>query len=133
LKALAIMLETDMPLPEALVLLGRCRYFHGIVRKRLLRARDAVERGEPLPESLYREGLLPGNMVPLVESSIRGRNLPWALAQLGESLAQRSVRLTQRLTMLFFPTAVMATGLLVCFVALGIFMPLIRLISELPV
>jgi type IV pilus assembly protein PilC len=132
LKGLAILLETGKPVPEALGLLMESGYFESVVQRRLQAVRTAVEQGEPLPVVLNRHGLLPDSMVPLVQAAGRANTLPWALAELGENQAIRTVRLARRLTMAIFPIAIAVIGLGVAVVALGMFMPLVELISELP-
>ena len=133
LKGLAILLKTGKPVPRALHLLTDSGYFPSLVQSRLETVRNAVEHGQPLPESLYQNGLLPISMVPLLQAAARANNLPWALGELGESYARRNVRLAQRLIMAVFPISVMAIGLVVALIAFGMFLPLVDLISELPV
>jgi type II secretory pathway component PulF len=133
LKALAILLDTGKPIPQALSLLVESGYFSGTVRRRLGAVRTAVEQGQSLPESLYRNGLLPRSMVPLLQAAGRANNLPWALGELGESHAKRMFRLARQLTLTIFPLSIVAMGLGIAAIALGMFLPLVTLISELPV
>jgi type II secretory pathway component PulF len=130
LKGLALLLETSMPLPQALSVLYDSGFFPVVIRNRLRALRSAVERGEPLPENLYRCGLLPRHMLPLVQAAERAQTLPWAIAELGDSLAKRVSRLTYRLTMTVFPLTVMALGVLVGVVAVAMFWPLVKLLTE---
>jgi type IV pilus assembly protein PilC len=101
------------------------------VRRRLLKAGRSVQDGEPLADSLRRSGLLQRSMVPFVEAAERVRNLPWALAELGETLADRTVRVLRRLSQFLAPLLVMAVGLLVGVIVLGMFMPIVDLVSRL--
>jgi type II secretory pathway component PulF len=132
LKALAIILETGKPVPQALGMLLESGYFPEAVRQRLLAVQNGVEQGQPLPDLLYQNGLLPWALVPLLQAAGRANNLPWALNELGDSLAKRTVRLAQRLTMAIFPVSVLAIGLVVALIALGLFMPLVHALSEFP-
>jgi type IV pilus assembly protein PilC len=132
LKTLALLLETEHTVPEALDVLEQSGYFWGTVQRRLRLVRFRVALGEPLFEQLCRQGLLPGHMIPLLQAAERARNLPWALNELGESLGARTFRLAHRLTMTVFPAAVMAVGLLVGFFAYAMFSPLVTVLSEMP-
>src|SRR5262249_34317859 len=133
LKALAILLKIGKPVPQALELLMESGYFPTVVRLRLEAVRNGVQQGQPLSETLYQNGLLPLSMVPLVQAAGRADNLAWALGELGESQAKRAVHLARRLIMAVFPITLMAIGLGVAFIAFGMFLPLVTLISELPV
>lgn len=130
LKMLAILLEVGTPLPEALALLAESGVVAPTVRRRLVAAQRRVEQGEPLADSLHRAGLLPAAMVPLVQAAERARNLPWALSELGETLADRAVRGLRRASQAVFPVLIVALGVFVGFIALGMFMPLIDLITR---
>jgi protein transport protein HofC len=131
LRMLGILLEVDRPLPESLAVLADSGYFKGVARRRLEAARSAIEQGEALAPALNRFGLLPARMVALVQAAQRAQNVPWALTELGEHLAQRALRVMRRMTLVFFPAAVVGAGLLVAVVALAWFLPLVKLITEL--
>lgn len=130
LRMLGLLLGAGKPVPEALTIIIDSWYFRGTTRKRLIRARTAVEQGNSLADSLYNHGLLPQHMYALVQAAERARHLPWALSELGDTLARRAVRISQRLSLAIFPIAVLAVGIFVACVAFGMFMPLITLINE---
>lgn len=132
LRSLALLLETGVPVPRALAALGASGYFTGPAGRRLEAARVDVERGEPLADALERRGLLPAAMTLLVRAAEKARNLPWALTELAETLGTRSVRLAQRLSMLVAPLTVVLVGALVGFFVVGMFLPLVTLIAEMP-
>jgi type IV pilus assembly protein PilC len=131
LRMLAVLLEANQPVPDALALLADSGYFPSVARRRLRVVRRRVEQGEPLADSLRRGRLLPKAMVPLVQAAERMRNLPWALAELGENLAQRTVQLMRRISLVVFPLIVAVIGLLVGFIVIGMFIPLVDLIWRL--
>jgi type IV pilus assembly protein PilC len=131
LKALAALLETNTPVPRALALLADSEGFAPVAQRRLRTVCRRVEQGEPLADSLRRGGLLPASLVPLVQAAERAHNLPWALAELSETLADRIVRALRRFSQLVSPLLVLAIGVLVGFIVLGMFMPLIDLMTRL--
>jgi type II secretory pathway component PulF len=131
LRMLGTLLEVGRPAPESLALLAEAGEFPPVVRRCLASAQRAVQRGEPLDRALRRAGLLPASMAPLVQAAGRSRTLPWALGELGDLLAGRAVRVARRVSLVAFPALVVAVGALVCFIVLGMFMPLIQLLTRL--
>ncbi len=131
LQALAFLLRARRPAPEALGLLATSEEFVPAARRRLADARQRVEQGEPLAESLWRGRILPRAMVPLLTTAERAGNLPWALAEIADVLAQRTARRVQRFSLAFFPVPVVGVGVMVGVIVLGLFMPLIALIEGL--
>jgi type II secretory pathway component PulF len=131
LQALAFLLQMEQPAPTALGVLAESGCFIGPARRRLNAARRRVERGEPLADSLQREKVLRQAMVPLLRTAERVGNLPWALAELADLVAQRLARRAKRLGMALSPVPVVGVGVLVGVIALGLFMPLITLIEGL--
>jgi type II secretory pathway component PulF len=131
LSMLGILLETERPLPQALDLLADSGYFRAPANQRLERVRQSVERGDPLAPALNRQGLLPTRMVPLVQTAERTRTLPNTLVMLGTHLAERAANVIRRFSMIIFPLVVIAFGVLIGYIALAWFLPLIKMITEL--
>jgi type IV pilus assembly protein PilC len=129
LRTLGILLEAGKPVPEALAILIASGQLPAEARRRLRVARSRAEQGEALADCLYRAGLLPRTMAPLVRAAERARTLPWALTELGDHLSLRSSRVLQRASMVLAPTIVVAIGVLVGFLVEGMFLPLIKLID----
>jgi type IV pilus assembly protein PilC len=129
LRMLGLMLDAGKPVPEALDLLSQSGYFAPAARRQLRGVRKRVEQGETLADSLRRRKLLPKAMAPLVQAAERMRNLPWALKELGENRIGRLQRVLQRLSMGLTPVFVIAIGLMVGFIALGMFTPLVTLVT----
>jgi type IV pilus assembly protein PilC len=129
LQALAFLLRVQKPVPAALSLLAESGAFPGVARRRLRAVRRRIEAGEPLAESLNRGHIIPGAVVPLVRTAARAGNLAWALGELADVLAQRAVRRVQRLGILLSPLPVVGLGVLVGFIVLGLYAPLIYLIE----
>ena len=131
LKMLSVMLDAGLPAPTGVEELAHAGYFRGLLCRRLKKVVQDLDQGEPLAETLYRRGFLSRAMVSLVKASERIHNLPWVLSELGDNLAQRMVRRLLRLSQLFAPISVLAVGVLVGAIVLGMFMPLIRIIARL--
>jgi type II secretory pathway component PulF len=131
LQALAVLLQIGRPAPEALGQLAARGGLVGGARRNLEAVRWRVAQGEPLAESLCRGRVLPWAMVPLLRTAERVGNLPWALTQIADLLAERAARRVQRLGLVLFPVPVVGMGILVGVIVVGVFMPLITLIDGL--
>lgn len=131
LQTLGIMLETGKPLPEILERLNASGLLPTAVRGRANRLAADLTQGQPLPASLVRCGLATASMRPLIESAQRAQNLPWALHELGDTLARRSARNSHRIAMVLFPLTIFACAALVAGVAVALFSPLVALMESL--
>jgi type II secretory pathway component PulF len=129
LQMLGVLLEAGKTVPDALTVLIGSGYFGQGVRRRLAAVRHQVEQGEPLAPALERHGLLPASMTALLQAAERARNLPWALSELGGHLNQRAAVLVGRISMVLFPLSVFLVGLLVGFVVVGMFLPLLKIME----
>jgi general secretion pathway protein F len=130
LKMLSLLVAADKPIPEALKLLADSGRFAPIVRWQLRRAYRLAMNGMPLAECLRKRSLLTRRMVPLITASERVQNLPWALSALGDTLAGRTMRTVQRLSLALNPVIVVALGCMVVFVVLGMYMPVVELLVQ---
>jgi type II secretory pathway component PulF len=131
LRMLGALFAVGRPAPEALGLLESAPDIPAVVRRRIEKAQKSVRRGEPLAGALGNAGLLPTGMIPLVAVSERTRTLPNTLSELGDLLAGRAVRVIRRVSMVVAPILVVAIGLLVCYLALAVFKPLIEVLTRL--
>ncbi len=131
LQMLGVLLNAGTPAPAAIGLLADSGYFAAVVRRRLRRAEERLQQGEPLAESLRRAGVLPAALTPVVSAAQRMHNVPWVLAELGETLIDRTIRSMRRLSQFISPVCVVALGSVVAFVVLGMFMPLITIMTKL--
>jgi type II secretory pathway component PulF len=130
LKMLSLLVSAGKPIPESLTLLADSGQFALIVRLQLRRAQGLAVNGTPLAESLRRRSLLTRSMVPLLSAAERVQNLPWALAALGETLAGRSMRTVQRISLALSPITLVALGVMVGIVVFCMFTPLVDLLSR---
>ena len=131
LRTLGRLLAVGRTVPQALDFLAASGDLPGVARRRVGAAAAGVGRGDPLAQSLRAAGLLPASMAPLVQASERTGTLPAALLELGEHLAGRAFRVVRRASMLVSPLLVMAVGTVVGFIAIGMFTPLIHLLTSL--
>jgi type II secretory pathway component PulF len=131
LQVLGLMLETKKPLPEILDCVLDSELLPKVVAVRAAELAQALDQGEPLAPSLVESGLAPASVQGLIVSAEKAQNLPWALQELGDTLARRSARLSYWLAMSFFPLGIVACACLVALFALGMFLPLVKLMESL--
>ncbi len=130
LDALALAVQRNQPLPEALAALARY-YPRASIRRRLFGALAEVRSGADWAETLHRRGLIGEADRAVLQAAQRVGNLGWALAELADSNRRRLLYRLQALVQVIFPVLVIAFGLAVFFVFAGYFLPLVRLIGGL--
>lgn len=131
LRLLGLLLAAGKTVPESLHILAEADYFAPVAQRRLREAARRVEQGEPLAASLSAGRLVPGTLAPLVQAAEHLRNLPWALAEIGEHLANRTIRLIRRMSLLISPATVFAVGIIIGFGVVAMFIPILQLMESL--
>jgi protein transport protein HofC len=101
------------------------------VRERLTRVELAVEGGSSAWQALLQEGIIRRREAAVLESAQRVGNLPWALSMVADRIDTRHQYLVQWWFEVLRPWLVIAIGLVVAFICIGMFMPLIKLINDL--
>ena len=128
-RSLAISLDAGLPMIQALNLLSRAAG-NEYLAERLLRLRDAVERGESLSRAATTAGIFP----PLVLQMIGVGEETGELTRLLEEVAgfyQREVDYQLRnLSALIEPVLLIGVGGMVLILALGVFLPLWNMIGQ---
>jgi MSHA biogenesis protein MshG len=129
IRSLAISLEAGLPMIQALTLLARSAGNAHLAEK-LIRLRDAVERGESLSRAAAAVGIFP----PLVLQMVAVGEETGELTQLLEEVAgfyQREVDYRLRnLTSMIEPLLIVVVGVMVLVLALGVFLPLWDMIGK---
>jgi MSHA biogenesis protein MshG len=122
-RSLAISLDAGLPMIQALTLLARSAG-NEYLGERLLRLRDAIERGDSLSRAATAAGIFP----PLVLQMISVGEETGELTRLLDEVAgfyQREVDYRLRnLSALIEPLLIVGVGGLVLILALGVFLPL---------
>ena len=130
LRLLGLLLAAGKTVPESLRILADSDYFAPVAQRRLREVGRRVEQGEPLAVCLSGGRLVPAAFAPLVQAAEQLRNLPWALTELGEHIAGRTIRLIRRLSLLVAPVTVFAVGLIIGFGVIAMFVPLLQLMES---
>ena len=128
-RSLSISLEAGLPIIQALTLLSRSSG-NEYLAERLVRLRDAVERGEPLSNAAGGTGIF----TPLVLQMVLVGEETGELGQLLGEVAgyyQREVDFRLRnLTAMLEPLLIIGVGAMVLILALGVFLPMWNMIGK---
>lgn len=130
LRCLGIAIGGGRPLTASLKTLADhfpCRP----IRMRLQGVASDVSRGQDVWQSLLRERLLRHEEVELIFAADRAGNLPWALEELASGIERRTVFRIRAVFEFLQPAVIVAAGLVVMFINVAFFMPLVKLIGDL--
>ena len=128
LSMLGISMLTQEVMPWVLGFLKGSSYFPKPAMRQIDDLASRMEKGEPFAASMRESGWVPSHMVPLMESAQRVGNLPWALSEAGTQRNRLAFVSSQRLTFTLFPILLLILGLVVGFIAVAMFLPLVELI-----
>jgi type IV pilus assembly protein PilC len=131
LGLLSVIVETGKPIPDGIRTLIDWGHFSSIAQRRLKLAWHHVEAGGDWVPGLSRYGLLPRAMVPLLQTAEHAHELPWALADLADLLAERTVQSLRRASIVLGPILLLGIGAFVGYMVVGMFIPLVELINQL--
>lgn len=101
----------------------------GRAADRMLKLRELLERGEPVPAALERTRLLSRRDAAFLRSATTAGHPDWALRQLAEHLDNRRAQRQQRHSLIIACSLQIFVGLIVLWFSLAFFMPLVKLIS----
>ena len=102
-----------------------------LLQRRAAAIRYSLTQGASCWSLLEREGFLHTREVVLIEAAQRANNLPWALETLADSLDRRWLFRLAAVMELLRPVSILMLGAVIAFVAVGLFMPLVKLLNDL--
>lgn len=130
LRSLSRAIAQQVPLDQALMSMAT---FAGplSLREKLAWAADETQDGSPEWLSLQKSGFLNDHEKVLLETAQRTGNLQWVLETLATNMERRwSFRLNAILELLH-PLLLIAIAIVVGFICLALFMPLVKLLNDL--
>ena len=130
LRALSLVIESKKPIAMGLSTLSN-HYPTKWVRRRLIRVETNVRLGADWINALWRAGLIRRTDAEVLGSAASVGNLPWALRELAETSERRQIVRIRSLLQTLFPLVVIMIGLAVAVLALGYFLPIVKLIGKL--
>ncbi len=130
MRALAQCVEQKIPLDQALNSIAK---HPGPIRlrDRLAWAVDSLQSGTPSWQTLQAAGLLKHSETLVLETAEQTGNLPWALETLATNLEHRSAFRLSAFMEFVRPILLIGMSLIVGFVAIAMFLPLVKLLNDL--
>jgi len=128
-RSLSISLQAGLPMIQALTLLSRSAG-NEYLAERLLRLRDAVERGDSLSRAATTSGIFPSLVLQMMLVGEETGELTRLLEEIA-GFYQREVDYRLRnLTAMIEPVLIVGVGGLVLILALGVFLPMWNMIAK---
>ncbi len=130
LRALAVGSERQTPLPEILSTLAN-KHPMGSVWLKLRKVETRLQQGANWCDAMRSCGLIRSGEAAILQAAQRAGNLPWALREIAGRAEERLMYRLQVLLQVLSPIIVVGLGMIVAFIVVAIFLPLVKLISEL--
>jgi type II secretory pathway component PulF len=103
----------------------------GRAARALSGVRQRINAGSDCWQSLCDQGFLNRRELAFLESSARTRHLDWGLLHLARSVEHRRGRWLTLIGQVLQPVIVLAIGLIVGFIVIALFLPLIKMLNDL--
>lgn len=130
LRILGVVIQAGRPLVGALSTMAR-HHQSPTVRNHLLFIRNEVERGDEAFALLFETGFLRRSEARILEAAQRAGNLPWALEELSGSIERDASYRMAFVMEIIRPVFLLAVAVCVGIFAIGMFLPLVKLINDL--
>lgn len=128
-RSLSISLEAGLPMIQALTLLSRSAG-NEYLADRLLRLRDAVERGDSLSRAATTSGIFPSLILQMMQVGEETGELTRLLEEIAGFYQREVDYRLKNLTALMEPLLLVGVGGMVLILALGVFLPMWNMIAK---
>jgi len=128
-RSLAISLQAGLPMIQALTLLSRSAGNEWLA-ERLIRLRDAVERGDSLSRAATTSGIFPSLVLQMMLVGEETGELTALLEEIGGFYQREVDHRLKNLTAMLEPFLIILVGGMVLILALGVFLPMWNMIAK---
>jgi MSHA biogenesis protein MshG len=128
-RSLAISLEAGLPMIQALTLLSRSSG-NEFLAERLLRLRDAVERGDSLSRAAATSAIFPSLVLQMMMVGEESGELTRLLDEIAGFYQREVDYRLKNMTALIEPLLIVGVGGMVLILALGVFLPMWNMIAK---
>jgi MSHA biogenesis protein MshG len=128
-RSLSISLEAGLPMIQALTLLSRSAG-NEFLAERLLRLRDAVERGDSLSRAATTSAIFPSLVLQMMMVGEESGELTRLLDEIAGFYQREVDYRLKNLTALIEPILIVGVGGMVLILALGVFLPMWNMIAK---
>jgi general secretion pathway protein F len=130
MRALAGVVERGQPLPTALAALAKSYPSVG-VRRKLRRVNESIQQGSGDWRPFADQGLITQADAAVLDAAARLGNLPWAMRALADGQERRRGYRLQVGLQILWPVTIVLIALVVGFIVVSAFLPLVGLIEKL--
>lgn len=130
LRHLSRMIRLGKTLPDSLLAIANS-YHRRTVAEAIAQVSVEVEAGEDCWKGLLQRGFISRRDLALIEAAQRNGNLPWALQEIADLREKRYLFRVDTTCQLFRPVPVLAVSLVVGWICLAMFLPLVKLVNDL--
>jgi len=130
LRSLALVVDGEKPISLGISTLAN-HYPTFWIRRRLIAVESDVRQGVDWIQALWRHGLIRAADAEVLSSATAVGNLGWALSELAETTERRLATRVRAMVQTLFPLVVVMLGMMVFFMAVAYFLPLVQLIKRL--
>ena len=129
LRILSVVVEEGRPVVGAISTMAR-HHVSPAVRNHLLFLRNEIERGGEVWHQLAEIGMLRSSEARILDAAGRAGNLSWALREVAESIERDVDYRTTYLLEILRPAVLITISVAVGIFAIGMFMPLVKLVND---
>jgi MSHA biogenesis protein MshG len=129
IRSLSISLDAGLPMIQALTLLSRAAG-NEYLAERLLRLRDAVERGDSLSRAATTSGIFPSLVLQMMAVGEETGELTRLLEEIAGFYQREVDYRLKNLTAMIEPLLIVVVGGMVLILALGVFLPMWNMIAK---
>lgn len=130
MRHLARTIDKGKTLPDALLAIANS-YHRPTIAVSVAQVYVETESGGDCWKSLLMRGFLSRRDLTLIEAAQRSGNLPWALREIADVREKSYIFRVDTFVQFFRPVPIIAVGLLVGWICIALFMPVVKLLNDL--
>ena len=130
MRHLARTIDKGKTLPDGLLAIANS-YHRPTIANSVAQIYVETESGGDCWKSLLQRGFLSRRDLTLIEAAQRSGNLPWALREIADVREKNYVFRVDTFVQFFRPVPIIAVGLLVGWICVALFMPVVKLLNDL--
>ncbi len=130
LRQLSLSAATDQPLSRALDF-SMMDMPPGRAAERVSKLRHRISGGEDTVSAMKAVGLIRSREAAFLQASLKTRHLDWGLRHLADAIDRKRQRWIQQIPTVVAPLITVFVGIIVLFVCVAFFLPLVKLLNDL--
>lgn len=128
MRHLARTIEKGQTLPDGLLAIANS-YHRPTIADSVAQVYVETESGGDCWQTFLRKGFLSRRDLTLIEAAQRSGNLPWALREIADVKEKSYIFRVDTIVQIFRPVPILAIGILVGWICIALFMPIVALVG----